>query len=334
MKKILGILAIMFTFVITSFSQNEINGTMFNLTVDGVPSTDFMVTYNSQDQFNTMGPGVLLVLFNNPMDIVDFQGNDAISINYIEDVVYTEPKLGIGIKAIKVDYHTINMGEINIVTTSFDEDIYLATKFNTQDTLNSWNMGMEIGIEYGFKEGITSVDTMKYYNMGIESIDTMKYYNMGIESIDTETIYNTGIASVNIDSIYQSGVNSVVIPECNLSAAYYEGQMSVNTDSVDVFYEIGFADGQVKAAQTTTNMKSTTTTDIGLSAYPNPVDNGTDVYVSCFDFLKVDVYNLSGTKMFTTKSQYVSTNNLTEGVYVFVVWDRNNNTDITKIIVK
>jgi hypothetical protein len=50
--------------------------------------------------------------------------------------------------------------------------------------------------------------------------------------------------------------------------------------------------------------------------------------------MKVDVYNLSGIKMFTSDTHYVNTSNLTNGIYVFVVWDQDNNTDITKILVK
>jgi len=305
MKKLFGLLAIMFTFVMTSFSQNQINETNFNLIVDGISSTEFLVTYNPQDQFNPMGAGVLLVHFDNPLESIDFQCDGIIGVNNMLDY-YTEPKLGVGINMIRIDYHMMGAGEVNIIATSFDEDIYLATKFNAQDTLNSWNDAMIIGIEYGLKEGIASVDTDSIYLAGVNSVDTTMYINKGI--------------------------NSVIIPECNLDAAYLEGQMSVNMDSIDIFYNVGFADGQLKSAQTT-SMKSTTL-DIGLSAYPNPVDNGTDVTIDCFDFLKVDVYNISGVKMFTTESHYVSTNNLTKGVYVFVVWDRNNNTDITKIIVK
>ena len=48
-------------------------------------------------------------------------------------MVYTEPELGIGIQMIKVDYYMMTMGEVNIVSESFDEDIYLTTDFSALD---------------------------------------------------------------------------------------------------------------------------------------------------------------------------------------------------------
>lgn len=360
MKKFMTLFTALFTFVLTSFGQNVINETEFQLIVDGVTSTEFLVTYNPQDQFNFYGAGVLLIQFDNPLGSIDFQCDDVVDVMGMRDY-YTEPQLGVGINMIRVDYNMLKPGIVNIVATSFDEDIYLITKFHALDTLNSWNDGMKIGIEWGLKEGVASVDTMMYFNMGVQSVpaptvdpdvifqegvehgmasvDTMKYYKMGIESIDTEAYYKSGIASVNTDSIYMVGVSSVIIPMCDFVeedtiSAYYNGQLSVNTDSLDIFYDIGFVDGQTKSAKTTTGMKSATTS-IGLNVYPNPVNKGNDINISCDNFYKVDVYDLSGRKVIADlNSSFVPTYDLATGMYVLVVWDNNNNTEISKVLVK
>jgi len=350
MKNLLGILAIMSTFVMTSFSQNVINMTEFNLTVDGVPSNDFIVTINQLDEYS---PGTLLILFGGVMDLVDFQGNGVIDVVGMSDY-YEYPSKGVGIKMLKVDFFDMLPGVINIVTTSGNYNII---NYTEQDTVNSFNNGVNsVNTQSFYDMGVASVDTMMYYNMGkesvpnptvdpdeifqegvehgIASVDTMKYYDMGVRSIDTESFYNSGVASVNKDSIYQSGVSSVVIPKCDTEEAFYEGQMSVDTDSVGVFYDIGFADGMSLAStQTTATTKSAF--DFNVDVYPNPANSGDYINVNCFDYSHVDIYTVTGqTVRKGDTDTYISTDGFENGVYILNVWNVHNKYKIVKIIVQ
>jgi len=303
MKKLFGILVIIFTFVMTSFSQNRVYDTDFSMTVDNVPTDNFTVTHNLSDP---VSPGTIIILFKDALNVVNFQIEDGGEIDAFKITEhYKYPINKLGIKMVEIDINYLNPGVINITSTSFDEDNYLITVFNAQDTLNSWNEGMELG-----------------YYAGVESVDTMKYYNMGVNSIDTQYFY-------------VMGVNSVVVSDCDTLTPFYNGQMSVNTDSIDVFYNIGFIDGQTKSAQTTTSITKSSTTNIGLNVYPNPVNNGEYVNITCDFFSHVDVYDLMGKKVISDlDTPFVPTDGLLSGMYVFVVWNMDNNTDIAKVLVK
>jgi len=320
--------------VMTSFSQNQINETTFNLTLDGISSNDFLVTYNPQNKMDQRGPGVILVHFDKAVENIQFQCDGVIGGIGITDF-YTEPTLGVGIYMIRVDYSMLEPGEVNIIANSFNDDLYLATKFNVLDTTAAFN------------NGVKSVDKIKYYNMGVASVNKDSIFNSGVKSVDTDYFYNLGVASVNKDSIFNSGVKSVdtdyfynlgvesvIIPEClcDTTSSYYNGVSSVNTDSVQIFYSIGFEDGKTMAS-TDVTLKSAF--DMNVNVYPNPVNKGEYINIDCFDYSHVDIYTIMGQTISKGISDsYISTDNMDSGIYFFNVWNRNNEYSIVKIIVK
>jgi len=295
MKRLIGFLTMLTVFTLTSFGQHMINDVLFNLTVDGVPSTDFMVTYNPENHINPIGPGFLIVYFDNPMYSVNFQESDAIGVNYITEY-YTEPQISVGIYMIKVDYNMLINGDINIVTTSLPDNIYLTTDFSALDTLNSWNDAMEIGIEWGLKEGISSVNNDSIFNAGVNSVicewsesDTLTAFWNGYFSVDTMYYINMGALSV------------------------------INTENVNKSIISGVDDNFV---------------NMNLSVFPNPASQGEFININSYDYSHVDIYNINGQKIDTSVDTYISTSNLEKGFYVFHVWDINGNVNSTKIIVK
>jgi hypothetical protein len=133
------------------------------------------------------------------------------------------------------------------------------------------------------------------------------------------------------------GVNSVIIPDCicDTTTAYYNGVSSVNTDSVEVFYDIGFEDGKKMASTQTTDVTLKSAFDMDVNVYPNPVNSNDIVNIDCFNYSHVDVYTITGqTVIKGLDTPYIYTDNMESGVYFLNVWNDENDYSIVKIVIQ
>ena len=74
--------------------------------------------------------------------------------------------------------------------------------------------------------------------------------------------------------------------------------------------------------------------DEKLSLYPNPINKGETILLSTSkDILLVSVYNFSGQKILTTKENFISTSELTEGIY-FIEINSVKNSVTKKLLIK
>jgi hypothetical protein len=74
--------------------------------------------------------------------------------------------------------------------------------------------------------------------------------------------------------------------------------------------------------------------DDNLYLYPNPINKGEKLLLSTSkDILFVSVYNFSGQKILSTKENFISTSELTEGIY-FIEVNSVNNSITKKLLIK
>jgi hypothetical protein len=74
--------------------------------------------------------------------------------------------------------------------------------------------------------------------------------------------------------------------------------------------------------------------DDNLYLYPNPINKGEKLLLSTSkDILFVSVYNFSGQKILSTKENFISTSELTEGIY-FIEINSVNNSITKKLLIK
>ena len=74
--------------------------------------------------------------------------------------------------------------------------------------------------------------------------------------------------------------------------------------------------------------------DEKLSLYPNPINKGETILLSTSkDILFVSVYDFSGQKILTTKENFISTSELTEGIY-FIEINSVKNSVTKKLLIK
>ncbi len=74
--------------------------------------------------------------------------------------------------------------------------------------------------------------------------------------------------------------------------------------------------------------------DENLYLYPNPINKGESLLLSTSkDILFVSVYNFSGQKILTTKENFISTSELTEGIY-FIEINSFKNSVTKKLLIK
>ena len=155
----------------------------------------------------------------------------------------------------------------------------------------------------------TTTDTTTAFNNGVASVDTDAFYTNG---------WNDGVASVVCDFNEQDTINAFNngVASVDTSVYFYNGLLSVNLDSV---FQAG-----VDYGQSTTNVVDFVI-DNTLNVYPNPVTQGDNVTIECFDFNKVDVYNTVGQLVHTSTSTSLSTSNLEKGLYVLVISNFDGN---------
>jgi hypothetical protein len=74
--------------------------------------------------------------------------------------------------------------------------------------------------------------------------------------------------------------------------------------------------------------------DESLLLYPNPINKGETILLSSSkDILFVSIYNFSGQKILTTKENFISTSELTEGIY-FIEINSVKNSVTKKLLIK
>ena len=204
MKKLLTVLAVMFAFTLTSFSQNTVNTANWFLFVDNVLSSDtlFDVTFNPNDPGAPSGDGFVIVVFND--NLYDNVTVSASMVYYGIDITpsYADPINMKGIGWFKMNYTAQNPGTAAIYVTTTS---YVTPEFTVADTLLAYNSGYDAGYNVGFPAGVASVDTQSYFDSGVASVDTQSYFDSGVASVDTSIYFYNGQLSINLDSIFEVG---------------------------------------------------------------------------------------------------------------------------------
>ena len=315
MKRLI-ILIKLFLIPAALLAQPTVNNTTFHVIVDGKENTSSVVSWNPNDVHDLNRPGFLMLYFNDTISTVDSIVTNGVLDGLDLQDYYVYPDLGTGIFMLRINYATFHEGgDVFVYCTRLE---YRAECFKQFDTTAAYN------------HGVASVDTMLYYVHGVLSVDTMRYFNMGIAAVDTLIPYNNGFrAGLAAQGGDNKSDTAILFSARDTAKAFYNGQSSVNTDE---FYNNGYKDG-VAAANSTTGVGSTSF-DIGLSVYPNPVVKGESVTVSCFNYDHVDIYNMTGAKVMSSTETTIPTDDLPSGLYVFTVWDSSNNVNTTKVLVK
>ncbi len=264
MKKIIGILTILLTVVISSFGQTS---------VEKGGTVEFWLNGN-QSGFSVnldIGTKSVIIVYDEPLNVSSILSDGNNGLHTIVSI--THKSIGVsgeGDYSTTIKYEDYGLSFINddfsITTTAYTP----VCEFVEQDTIDSFNNGYLSGHGDGFTAGVNSVtcefteqDTIDSYNSGVASVvcefteqDTIDSYNSGVASVvcefteqDTIDSYNSGVASVDTDGYYNDGYNNGYIAgeasTCDITEqdtinAYNNGVASVDTDA---FYNSGHADG-------------------------------------------------------------------------------------------
>lgn len=229
-------------------------------------------------------------------------------------------------------YYEDLSGSFKCYAYDYEIDTSILVTFDRPVVINSININRSIDTVSVTKLTLSPNSNICYgilFKYVIDDISGIKMYGSGtVDIICSKPVFPTYTAQDTLIA-YNNGVNSVVseFSEQDTIEAFYNGQLSVNTDE---FYNNGYTDGQ----STCTTSIGSTSYDIGLSIYPNPVNKGSDVMITCTDFDHFDLYNVQGQLVLTSKNNVVSTYDIPTGVYVMNVWDKNKNINTSKVLVK
>jgi hypothetical protein len=196
---------------------------------------------------------------------------------------------------------------INSYITSCTK-IDMNSTYTAADTVKSFNDGKAVGV--------ASVNTTTYYNNGYTA-----GFNAAVASFpDTALFFNNGkavgIKSVNTTTYYNSGFNA--------------GVVSVDTVAV---YNDGLTAG--KATCSTTAVQKSATVNNTADVYPNPVLKGNVANVNVDNFTSVQVFDVNGRFITSSKTPFIPTNNLNSATYIIKVFtNAGSDVSVYRFVVK
>jgi len=195
MKNLMMILAVMFAFTLTSFSQSNVIGNTTFLLYDGTTDfTDgFTVSLNPVYPDFPYAEGVMVITFDNIIDFTSVTNGNLISMTN-----QTEMSLDNGADyAIKFNYDQLVTGTVMI---NYNPNTVF-TFLTEQDTVDAYNNGVaSVDVDEYFNDGYDAG-----FNVGVASVDTQEYFDAGVASVDTSIYFYNGQLSINLDSIFEVG---------------------------------------------------------------------------------------------------------------------------------
>lgn len=326
MKKLLAILTILIATTAMSFSQKMLNGVEFYLYIDDVQSSEFDVYFNPDG--STAYAGELIITFDSYVTGVTIHEGSVMVANNGLTFYSADGDTG-AVYMIKIRYMAFISGGDFTIFASYST--YVSPEFTAYDTLLAYN------------NGVASVPSCTVTQDDVDAAYTTGYdngFDNGVASVvcdfdetDTITAWNNGFgiglsngADVDVDSIatvnYNDGFDN------GFDVGFDNGaDLTVNADD----YQAGW-----EAAKETcgTSGISITSADMGVSVYPNPVNNGGVVTIDCPNFYKVVILTITGQVIDTYSTTEVSTTGLDNGVYFFNIFDTDENAYVSKVLVR
>lgn len=98
-------------------------------------------------------------------------------------------------------------------------------------------------------------------------------------------------------------------------------------------YTDGYADGYQAGSDQTSIIPPVNSSNDEVNVYPNPVKSNQTLYIQSDDLDKVEVYTSTGMKVMTDFINQLDISDLTTGMYIVKVYDRNDKVSVSRFMV-